>query len=396
MKNIVQIELFALAACAFAIGTSEFVIMGILPEVANSLKVSLPKSGWLVSGYAIGVAVGAPLLVSCTNKLGRKTVLQLLMANFILGNLLCAIAPNYELLMISRIITSFTHGAFFGIGSIVAADLVSKEKRASAIALMFTGLTLANILGVPLGTFIGQFFSWRVTFWFVLIIGIFAFIILSIILPRNLVTDNQKISFKNELQVFKSYDVWLSLLTTLLGFAGVFTVLTYISPLLTQISNFEQNMIAPALLLFGAGLTVGNVLGGKLVDKFGAQALLGILLSLMLIMLMFYFTIYNNHFVVMLSIFIWGVVAFATVPALQMRILGKAQQCPNIASTLNIGAFNLGNALGAWVGGVIITMQFSIAYLCLAAGWLTLLSILVVMYHNYLDVCMVKRNRVYN
>ena len=252
------ITLLALAISAFAIGTTEFVIMGILPDVARDLAVSLPDAGLLVSGYALGVAVGAPLLAVLTNKLRRKLALQLLMLIFIVGNVLCALAPGYTVLMVARVVTSFAHGSFFGIGAVVAASLVPADKRASAIALMFTGLTLANVLGVPFGTFIGQEFGWRMTFWIVSVMGVLSFAGLSVLLPNR--SESSAARLGQEVRVLAEPAAWLALLMTVLGFGGVFVVFTYIAPILEQVSGFSPRAISLVLVL-----TLGNTLGGVLV-----------------------------------------------------------------------------------------------------------------------------------
>ncbi len=259
------IPLLALAISAFAIGTTEFVIMGLLPEVAHDLAVSIPSAGLLVSGYALGVAVGAPLLAVLTSKMPRKLALQLLMGVFIVGNTLCAIASSYSVLMIARVVTSFAHGSFFGIGAVVAASLVPAEKRASAIALMFTGLTLANVLGVPFGTFIGQQFGWRAAFWIVSALGVLSLAGVTALVPNR--HDAGPLGLGHEVRVLKDPQVWTALAMTVLGFGGVFVVFTYIAPILEQVSGFSPRGVTLILVLFGVGLTIGNTVGGKLADR---------------------------------------------------------------------------------------------------------------------------------
>ncbi len=245
------IPLLALAISAFAIGTTEFVIMGLLPEVARDLAVSIPSAGLLVSGYALGVAVGAPLLAVVTSKMPRKLALQLLMGVFIVGNTLCAIASSYSVLMIARVVTSFAHGSFFGIGAVVAASLVPAEKRASAIALMFTGLTLANVLGVPFGTFVGQEFGWRAAFWIVSAFGVLSLAGVSALVPNR--HDAGPVGLGHEVRVLKDPQVWTALAMTVLGFGGVFVVFTYIAPILEQVSGFSPRGVTLILVLFGVG-----------------------------------------------------------------------------------------------------------------------------------------------
>jgi MFS transporter, DHA1 family, inner membrane transport protein len=345
------IPLLALAISAFAIGTTEFVIMGLLPDVARDLAVSLPSAGLLVSGYALGVAVGAPLLAVVTSRMPRKFALQLLMGVFIVGNALCAVAPSYGLLMIARVVASFAHGSFFGIGAVVAASLVPQEKRASAIALMFTGLTLANVLGVPFGTFIGQQFGWRVAFWIVSGLGVLSLAGVTALVPNR--HDSGPASLGHEVRVLKEPQVWLALAMTVLGFGGVFVVFTYIAPILEQVSGFTPHGVTLILVLFGVGLTIGNTIGGKLADRSLMPSLIGILVVLTVVMAVFAHTS-HAQIAAAVTVFVWGIAAFATVPPLQMRVVEKAAAAPNLASTLNIGAFNVGNAAGAWLGGLTI------------------------------------------
>ena len=345
------IPLLALAISAFAIGTTEFVIMGLLPEVARDLAVSIPSAGLLVSGYALGVAVGAPLLAAVTSKMPRKLALQLLMGVFIVGNVLCAVASDYSVLMIARVVTSFAHGSFFGIGAVVAASLVPQEKRASAIALMFTGLTLANVLGVPFGTFIGQEFGWRMAFWVVAVLGVVSLAGVAALVPNK--HDTGPVGLMHEVRVLKDPQVWMALAMTIVGFGGVFVVFTYIAPILEQVSGFSPRGVTLILVLFGVGLTLGNTMGGKLADRALMPSLMGILLALAVVMAIFTRTS-HSQVAAAVTIFVWGIAAFATVPPLQMRVVEKASAAPNLASTLNIGAFNLGNAGGAWLGGLAI------------------------------------------
>jgi DHA1 family inner membrane transport protein len=338
------IPLLALAISAFAIGTTEFVIM-------RDLAVSIPSAGLLVSGYALGVAVGAPLLAVVTSKMPRKLALQLLMGVFIVGNVLCAVASDYSVLMIARVVTSFAHGSFFGIGAVVAASLVPQERRASAIALMFTGLTLANVLGVPFGTFIGQEFGWRMAFWVVAALGVVSLAGVAALVPNK--HDTGPAGLMHEVRVLKDPQVWMALAMTIVGFGGVFVVFTYIAPILEQVSGFSPRGVTLILVLFGVGLTVGNTIGGKLADRALMPSLMGILLALAVVMAIFTRTS-HSQVAAAVTIFVWGIAAFATVPPLQMRVVEKATAAPNLASTLNIGAFNLGNAGGAWLGGLAI------------------------------------------
>jgi len=376
------IPLLALAISAFAIGTTEFVIMGLLPDVARDLAVSIPSAGFLVTGYALGVAVGAPLLAVLTAKMPRKLALQLLMGVFIVGNVLCAVAPGYSMLMIARVVTSFAHGSFFGIGAVVAASLVPAEKRASAIALMFTGLTLANVLGVPFGTFIGQEFGWRATFWVVAVLGVASLVGVAALVPNK--HDSGPSNFGHELRVLREPQVWLALAMTVLGFGGVFVVFTYIAPILEQVSEFSPHGVTLVLVLFGVGLTIGNTIGGKLADRALMPSLMGILVALAIIMVVFTKTS-HNQVLAAVTIFIWGIAAFATLPPLQTRVVEKAQHAPNLASTLNIGAFNLGNAGGAWLGGVVLQQGHPLDSLPWVAAVVAVVALGVTWYAARLD-----------
>ncbi len=305
--------LLALAIGAFGIGTTEFVIMGLLPEVATDFGVSIPSAGLLISGYALGVVVGAPLLTAIGSKVSRKTVLVALMGVFIAGNLVSALAPSYGVLMTGRIVAALSHGAFFGVGSVVAASLVPKAKQASAIALMFTGLTVANVFGVPGGTALGQQFGWRSTFWAV----------------------------------------------TALGFAGVFASFTYIAPMMTEVAGFSSGAVTWLLVLFGGGLVVGNLLGGKAADRSLMPSLYVILALLAVVLAAFVFTA-HGQLTSMATIAVFGAAGFATVAPLQKRVMDKAKGAPALASAANIAAFNLGNAIGAYLGG--LTIEHGLGY----------------------------------
>ena len=382
------IPLLALAISAFAIGTTEFVIMGLLPEVARDLSVSIPSAGLLVSGYALGVAVGAPLLAVVTSKMPRKLALQLLMGVFIVGNVLCAVASGYSVLMIARVVTSFAHGSFFGIGAVVAASLVPQEKRASAIALMFTGLTLANVLGVPLGTFIGQEFGWRIAFWVVAALGVASLAGIAALVPNK--HDTGPVGLMHEVRVLKDPQVWMALAMTVVGFGGVFVVFTYIAPILEQVSGFSPRGVTLILVLFGAGLTLGNTMGGKLADRALMPSLMGILLALAVVMAVFTRTS-HSQVAAAVTIFVWGIAAFATVPPLQMRVVEKASAAPNLASTLNIGAFNVGNAGGAWLGGLAIGHGLGLDALPWVAAAVSIAALLLTWIAARMDVPAARR-----
>ena len=344
--------LVALALGGFGIGLTEFVIMGLLPEVAADFGVTEAAAGWLISGYALAVVVGALGLTAATTRLPRKPVLIGLLVLFIAGNAISAMASTYEVMMTGRVIAALCHGAFFGIGSVVAAGLVAPEKAAGAIAVMFTGLTAANVLGVPLGTFLGQESGWRSTFWAISAIGVLALIGIAALVP-NLRTDGPAPSLRRELTAFRSGQVWLSLTVTVLGFGGMFGAFTYIAYTLTEVSGFAPSAVPWLLVLFGAGLVVGNWIGGRLADRSIDGTLLGFIGALLVVLTLFAWLAPSPVATIVLLVAMGGF-GFGTVPALQSRVMRYADHAPTLASGANIAAFNLGNALGAWAGGVTI------------------------------------------
>ncbi|MEE1991468.1 MFS transporter [Pseudomonas syringae pv. syringae] len=368
------LSLLILALSAFAIGTTEFVIMGLLPDVAADLGVSIPGAGWLVTGYALGVAIGAPFMAMATAKLPRKAALVTLMGIFIIGNLLCALAIDYNVLMFARVVTALCHGAFFGIGSVVAAGLVPANRRASAVALMFTGLTLANVLGVPLGTALGQYAGWRSTFWAVTVIGVIALIGLIRFLPTN--RNEEKLDMRAELGALRGAGIWLSLTMTALFSASMFTLFTYIAPLLGEVTGVSPNGVTWTLLLIGLGLTAGNVIGGKMADRRLSSTLIGVFVSMAVISTVLSWTS-AALIPTEITLFLWAVAAFAAVPALQINVVTFGKAAPNLVSTLNISAFNVGNALGAWVGGSVIAHGLGLTSVPLAAALLAVLALLI-------------------
>ncbi|SDI67536.1 MFS transporter [Pseudomonas panipatensis] len=370
-------SLLVLALSAFAIGTTEFVIMGLLPDVAGDLGVSIPTAGWLVSGYAFGVAIGAPIMALLTARLPRKRALLMLMGIFILGNFLCAVAANYGLLMVARIVTALCHGAFFGIGSVVAASLVPANRKASAVALMFTGLTLANVLGVPLGTALGQASGWRSTFWVVTAIGVLALIGLWRILPSG--HDEEALDLRQEAAALRSGPLWLALATTVLFSAAVFALFTYVAPLLGEVTRVSPRGVTWTLVLIGVGLTVGNILGGRLADWRLGTTLAGVFAAMALVSAALSWTS-QALIPAEITLFLWAAAAFAAVPALQVNVVRVGQAAPNLVATLNIGAFNVGNALGAWIGGSVIDHGLGLTRVPLAAAVLALLALIAVMF----------------
>jgi DHA1 family inner membrane transport protein len=347
------LALYALTVGAFGIGVTEFVIMGLLLEVSLDLGVSIPAAGLLISGYALGVVAGAPLLTAATARWPRKGVLMALMVIFTLGNAACALAPSYGLLMAARVLTAFAHGTFFGLGAVVATSLVAPDRRASAIAAMFTGLTVANILGVPFGTWLGQHFGWRATFWAVALVGLVALTVIAWLIPKDAAAPEAS-DWRADLRAMARGPVLLGLLTTVLGYAGVFAVFTYIAPMLTRLAGFADAAVSPILLVFGGGLIIGNLWGGRLADRNLGAAVLGTLVALAVVLGLMGVAMHDGALAV-LFVGLLGATAFATVAPLQMWVLQKAEGAgQSLASSLNIAAFNLGNALGAWAGGVVI------------------------------------------
>ncbi|MDB6049808.1 MAG: arabinose transporter permease [Pseudomonas sp.] len=368
------LSLLMLALSAFAIGTTEFVIMGLLPDVAADLGVSIPGAGWLVTGYALGVAIGAPFMAMVRAKLPRKAALVSLMVIFIVGNLLCALASDYNVLMFARIVTALCHGAFFGIGSVVAANLVAPNRRASAVAMMFTGLTLANVLGVPLGTALGQYAGWRSTFFAVTVIGVISLIGLIKFLPAK--RDEEKLDMRAELAALRGAGVWLSLSMTVMFAASVFALFTYMAPLLGEVTGVSPRGVTWTLLLIGLGLTLGNVIGGKLADRNMSRTLIGVFIVMAVVSSVLTWTS-SSLIPTEITLFIWATAGFAAVPALQINVMTFGKAAPNLISTLNIGAFNVGNALGAWIGGSVIAHGFGLNSVPLAAAALAVIALLL-------------------
>ena len=351
------LALFALTLSAFAIGTTEFVIVGLIPTIAEQLNVSLPSAGLLVSLYALGVAIGAPILTALTGKLPRKWLLVGLMALFTAGNLLAWQAPGYESLIVARILTGLAHGVFFSVGSTLATGLVAKEKAASAIAIMFSGLTVALVTGVPLGTWIGQVFGWRETFLVVSALGVIAMAGSLLLIPNNL-PKGAASSIREQLAVLTKKPLLMVYAKTALGYGGAFTAFTFLAPILQQVSGFGANAVSLILLVYGVSVAVGNIWGGKLADKMGPLPALKLMFGgLALILLMLTFTA-PHPVLAVFTVLVWGAFAFGNVPGLQVLVVKQAViHTPNavdVASGLNIAAFNVGIALGSVVGGFVV------------------------------------------
>ena len=374
------LALYALTAGAFGIGVTEFVIMGLLLDVSADLGVSISAAGLLISGYALGVVVGAPLLGALTGRLPRKTLLLALMVVFTVGNLACALAPDYWTLMAARVLTAFAHASFFGVGSVVATSLVAPNRKASAIALMFTGLTVANILGVPFGTWLGQAYGWRSAFLAVTLVGVIAFAVIALLVPRDepAAADDER-SSEDTLGVLGRRAVLLGLLTTVLSWVGVFAAFTYLAPILTRVTGFSEGAVSPILLVFGGGLVAGNLLGGRLADRHLVPTIIGTLVALSAVLFIMTAAI-HQPVAAIIAVGLLGAAAFATVAPLQMWVLEKAKGAgQGLASSFNIAAFNLGNAIGAWLGGFVIDHGPGLGAVPFVAGLVPIVALGVVL-----------------
>lgn len=346
------LALLSLTVGAFSIGMTEFVIMGLLPNVAEDLNVSISAAGQLITMYAMGVAVGAPILTIATQRIAQKKLLVLLMALFILGNALSVAAPNYAVLMAARIITALTHGTFFGVGAVIASGLVHHDKRAGAVSVMMAGLTIANIIGVPFGTYVGQQMGWRASFGAIAIVGAVTLVGILFFIPR--IRQDKPTGVLKQIAAMSNPKLHLFLLIGVLGNAGLFAVFTYITPLLVDVTGFAEHSVTWILVLFGVGVTAGNIVGGKLADWKLMPAILGIYFAICVILTVFTFTV-NSPIAAVITVFLWGAASFAVFPGLQVRVMSLAQSAPALASTASHSAGNLGNASGAFIGGAVIT-----------------------------------------
>lgn len=378
------IALLALAVGAFGIGMTEFVIAGILPQVASGFGIDIPQAGMMATVYALGVFVGAPLLTVLGSRVPRKKMLIGLATLFTLGNIITAIAPTLTIALAGRLLTSFNHGAFFGIGSIIAASLVAPNRQASAIALMFSGLTLANLVGVPVGTWLAQVAGWRLVFWIIAGIGLLTILGVLLLVPN--IKNGERFSVKTELSAFTDPQVLLTMGITVLGPAAFFTSITYIAPMMMEQAGFSESGVAKLMILFGLGLVVGNSIGGRFADRALFKTLY-ISLAAQAAVLFAFWLWADNPVVASLSIFLMAAFGFSTVSPIQKLVMDRANKAgaPTMAASVNIGMFNLGNALGAWAGGATIAAGFGLAspnwagallslgalLLALLAGWIT-------------------------
>ncbi|RXS87687.1 MFS transporter [Streptomyces sp. TM32] len=346
------LALLALAIGAFGIGTTEFAVMGLLPDMAAGFGISIPLAGYATTLYALGVVVGAPLMTALGTRFTRKQMLMLLMGLFIAGNLLTAVAPTFGLLLAGRIVAAFTHGAFFGIGALVAADLVAPQKRATAISLMFSGLTIANVVGVPVGTLLSQHFDWRTTFYAITTLGVIGLLGIVKLIPAQ--RAKAATSIGSELAVFRNPQVGLAMLMTILGFGGVFAAVTYLASMMTEVTGFAPSSVIWLTAVFGLGMVGGNLVSGRFTDRAMMPMLFVSMTGLALSLAAFTFTAHSK-IAAILTIALIGIFGFATVPPLQKRVMDQAASAPTLASAGNIAAFNFGNALAAWLGGLVIS-----------------------------------------
>ena len=381
------LALFALMLSAFAIGTTEFVIVGLIPTVAQDLSVSLPSAGLLVSLYALGVAVGAPILTALTARVPRKTLVLGLMLLFTIGNLVAWQSPNYTSLIIARILTGLAHGVFFSIGSTIATSLVPREKAASAIALMFTGLTVALVTGVPLGMFIGQHFGWRMTFLAVAALGLLAFVGSLIFIPKN-ITHTPPASVAKQLAVLHQPRLVMVYAMTALGYGGTFLAFTYLVSILQTISGFSMNAVNWIVLIYGISTAVGNIWGGRLADKLGPIHALQIIFAILAMVLLAFTFAAPYPWLALAVVVCWGAVAFGNVPGLQVYVVKQAErftpEAVDVASGLNIAAFNLGIAGGAWAGGLIVA-HFGLIHTAWVGALVVLLALVLTTWSGRLD-----------
>jgi len=372
------IALYALALGGFGIGLTEFGTIGLLPQIGADFNISAATAGYLVSGYAISVAIGGVLITIAVTKLERKRVLLGLMTLFVLGNFISGVAHTFPIMMIGRVVAALCHGAFFGIGAVVATDLVDSTKKARALSIMFTGLTIANVLGVPFGTWLGQQFGWRSTFLTISGIGVAAFLALMLLLPidppHDLETGPRTI--REELRAFKQRQVWYSLFVTICGFGGMFGGFTYIAYTLTRVTHFADSSIPYILLLFGVGIFIGNYFGGKSADKNLKMTIVGYLSALFVILVIFALTATHKPSSV-ICIFVMGIFGFAPVSAVQMRVMQYASSAPTLASGANIASFNIGNTIGAAAGGYLIARNYGYTSPLWSAAGITALAVVI-------------------
>jgi MFS transporter, DHA1 family, inner membrane transport protein len=364
------IALLALAIAAFGIGTTEFVMMGLLPEVATDLQVSIPDAGGYISLYALGVVIGAPALTMIGLRSRRKTMLLHMLVLFTAGNLFSAFAMNHETLLVARFISGLPHGAFFGIGAVVAAGLVAADRRGQAISMMFIGLTVANIVGVPIGTQLGHALGWRWAFGLVAVIGVIALAAVAVLVPKQ--PKPTEVSLRGELRAFRRPQVWLAFAVVVFGFAAIFSFYSYIKPVLTDVSGFSATAVTPLLAVFGVGMTVGTAVGGRLADRSPLKTLCVGISALAASLVVFALTA-QNPIMAPIMVFLIGATGFTAIPSIQARILDEAKEAPALGSASIQSTFNIANSLGAYLGGVVIAAGFGLV----SPSWIGALLALV-------------------
>ena len=352
-------SLIALSFGGLTIGITEFVMMGLLPDIASNMKVSIPVAGYLISAYALGVVIGAPLLVILGRNFPPKKMLLILALMLTVFNALSIIAPTYNFLFASRFLSGLPHGAFFGVGAVVASRLADKGKEAQAIAIMFSGLTLANLIGVPIGTYIGHHFLWRYTFVLITIVGLLTFLFIYLWMPS--LEKGETVNMKKQLEFFKKTEAWLIIAITAIGFGGLFAWISNIAPLLINVSKFSEGDVSSILILAGLGMVVGNFAGGKLADKFSPAPTTLALLFIMSIDLILVYFFSSNQYMSLFLTFLTGCISFSVIAPIQMLMIRTAKGAEMIASAALQGSFNIGNALGAFLGGLPLTAGYSYA-----------------------------------
>jgi DHA1 family inner membrane transport protein len=376
------IAVFALTICAFGIGTTEFVINGLLPDVAHDLNVSIPAAGLLISAFALGIIVGAPTLTVGTLRLRRKTVLLSAMGLFTLGSVVTSVATNYPTLLAGRVLSAMAVGAVYGVGSVVAANLVPAHRQATAIAMMFAGATAATVFGVPLGTLVGQNLGWRATFWTVTVIGVIGLIGLAILVPSR--PNEATPSIRRELATFRRPQVWLALAMTACSFGAIATTFTYITPLLHDVTGFSDTTVTVLLFVLGAGLFAGNYLGGRAADRALMPTLIGLFALFTVVLVAFNFTVHDKTAAV-ITVFFFGLAGYGLVPGCQMRVVSKAEGAPTLASATNISAFNVGVMAGAALGGAAIGANLGFTSVTCVGGIIAGLGLLLALLSHAVD-----------
>ncbi|MBX4891345.1 MFS transporter [Rhizobium bangladeshense] len=381
------LAIFALTIAAYAIGTTEFVIVGLLPTVATDLNITLPLAGLIVSVYALGVTFGAPILTALTGKIERKPLLLALMALFIVGNTVAALSPNYELLLVARVLAAFAHGVFFSVGSTIAADLVSENRRASAIAMMFMGLTVAIVTGVPLGTYIGQVFGWRATFWVVAALGVVAFLAITALLPNTL-KKAPPASLLDQVGVLGSGRLLIVFAMTALGYGGTFVAFTFLAPILQEITGFSERSVSLILVLYGIAIAIGNIAGGKIANHNPVKALVSLFILQAIVLVVLTFTAVSPVLAI-ITLAALGFLQFGNVPGLQLYVVQLAKEhrpgAVDVASALNIAAFNLGIAIGAWLGGLVVESPLGLGATPWVGAILVVIALFLTMWSGVLD-----------